>query len=352
MAGSLFLIDMLFRGVAIGCLAATGVAIARGPARTALRIAGGLFAAGVASYAVTASEVLRDALGPALAPFWLLSVMGAGLVWLFLTVLFEDRDVTARTLAPSGVLLAVGVVGLVAPEPVARGAWIVHNLIEAALALHALRFIVASWRGDLVEDRRRLRGPFLAAVMCYVVVLSGFEIAEMSGWTPDWRHGASAVSLGLFCLAGAATFLAPRDSLFGPVRRAPAAPVPADGADPQDRAIALRLDALMAEGEIWRREGLTIGALAEALAAPEHRVRRVINGVLGHRNFAAFVNARRIDAAKAALSDPANAGRTVAAIAFDLGFGSLGPFNRAFKDATGATPTEFRQQALAETPKA
>jgi len=37
----------------------------------------------------------------------------------------------------------------------------------------------------------------------------------------------------------------------------------------------------------------------------------------------------------------------VAAIAFDLGYGSLGPFNRAFRAATGATPTEWRRQALA-----
>ncbi|MDZ4776331.1 MAG: helix-turn-helix domain-containing protein [Alphaproteobacteria bacterium] len=86
----------------------------------------------------------------------------------------------------------------------------------------------------------------------------------------------------------------------------------------------------------WRR----------ALGAPEHRLRRVINGHLGHRNFAAFLNTRRIDAAKAALGGPENATRTIAAIAFDLGFGSLGPFNRAFKEATGLTPTEFRQQAL------
>ena len=31
---------------------------------------------------------------------------------------------------------------------------------------------------------------------------------------------------------------------------------------------------------------------------------------------------------------------------FDLGFGFIGPFNRAFKDATGMTPTEFRRAHL------
>ena len=99
--------------------------------------------------------------------------------------------------------------------------------------------------------------------------------------------------------------------------------------------------------EAWRREGLTIGDLARELDAPEHRPRRLINQRLGHRNFADFLNGHRIAAAQRRLADPAEARTTVAAIAFDLGFGSLGPFNRAFRAATGATPTDWRRQALA-----
>jgi AraC-like DNA-binding protein len=33
-------------------------------------------------------------------------------------------------------------------------------------------------------------------------------------------------------------------------------------------------------------------------------------------------------------------------MAFDLGYGSLGPFNRAFKADTGVTPTEWRRRTL------
>ena len=61
------------------------------------------------------------------------------------------------------------------------------------------------------------------------------------------------------------------------------------------------------------------------------------------------MNGHRIEAAKRRLGDAAEARTTVAAIAFDLGYGSLGPFNRAFRAATGSTPTEWRRQALAET---
>lgn len=34
-------------------------------------------------------------------------------------------------------------------------------------------------------------------------------------------------------------------------------------------------------------------------------------------------------------------------IALDAGFGSLGPFNRAFRAETGLTPTEFRRLSAA-----
>src|SRR4029077_20284515 len=99
--------------------------------------------------------------------------------------------------------------------------------------------------------------------------------------------------------------------------------------------------------DVWRREGLTIGQLAREVGITEHRLRHLVNVRLGHRNFAQYLNAHRIEVAKQHLADPASATRTVAEIAFDLGFGSLGPFNRAFGEMTGATPTVWRRQALA-----
>ncbi len=36
-------------------------------------------------------------------------------------------------------------------------------------------------------------------------------------------------------------------------------------------------------------------------------------------------------------------------IALDAGFGSIGPFNRAFKAHTGLTPTEYRRGHLGGT---
>jgi AraC-like DNA-binding protein len=126
------------------------------------------------------------------------------------------------------------------------------------------------------------------------------------------------------------------------------APAPASmDLGPADRLVLARLERAMDENEVWRGEDLSIGTLAALVGAPEHRLRRLINGVLGHRNFADYVNTRRIAAAKVALADPEQALKSVSAIAFELGFGSLGPFNRAFRADTSVTPTAWRQQACA-----
>ena len=45
---------------------------------------------------------------------------------------------------------------------------------------------------------------------------------------------------------------------------------------------------------------------------------------------------------KTALVDPSQKEVPILTIALDAGFGSLGPFNRAFREAEGMTPSEFR----------
>ena len=90
-------------------------------------------------------------------------------------------------------------------------------------------------------------------------------------------------------------------------------------------------------------------SLAARLAVPEYRLRRLINQRLGHRNFNAFINGLRLEQARRQLCDPARRDLPVLTIALDSGFQSIGPFNRAFKAATGLTPTEFRKENMADS---
>lgn len=114
---------------------------------------------------------------------------------------------------------------------------------------------------------------------------------------------------------------------------------------PAEMALLTKLQTSMKE-DIWREEGLTIRKLAETLDAPEHRLRKVINQGLGYRNFAAFVNEHRIGAACEVLADPVKADIPVITIAYEVGYASLGPFNRAFKDIVGESPTEYRKRSF------
>ena len=346
MHDSVVLIEFLLRGIAIGALAANGVAFFRAGTTLSMRIAGVLFFSSTIAYVVNSSPILRPMLGYYDAPLTLLSLGGGGYFWLFVITLFQDRKLTPPLLLPIAFLTAVGLVGVFTVPPLRNDVWIVHNLIEIALALHALYVIYESWRGDLVEARRLVRGPFLGLVTLYVITMSGIEIGEAVGVEAWWYSLVGGGVMALFCLAGCFVFLQTNAAIFGTT--APKTPQAFDAPriDPADRNSLEKLADVMDKGAGWKDENLTIGALAEKVGVPEHRLRRLINDNLGHRNFAAFVNIRRIEAAKQTLADPTQSRTTVAAIAFDLGFGSLGPFNRAFKEATGKTPTQWRRDTL------
>ena len=102
----------------------------------------------------------------------------------------------------------------------------------------------------------------------------------------------------------------------------------------------------MEEQKIYKKEGLTIRELAELMNEQEYRLRRLINGQLGFRNFNDFLNQYRINNACEILSDPAQTRKTILEIAYDLGYQSIGPFNKAFKDLKGATPTAYRKSKI------
>jgi AraC-like DNA-binding protein len=58
--------------------------------------------------------------------------------------------------------------------------------------------------------------------------------------------------------------------------------------------------------------------------------------------FSEYVLARRLEFARRLLADRRLAGRSIAAIAFEVGFADLSHFNRAFRKRYNATPTDVR----------
>lgn len=349
----LAILELLARGGAVGAFLGLAIIVIRGGTSPA-RVTGALFALAAASHTLTQwpGEEIDRALLWLWPPIWMFSVMGGGLFWAFARELFEDRArLSPFRFAPAALLLAVGAGIAFAAAP--QGFMLAHNILSAGFIAHALFIVAMGWRGDLVEARRRLRGPILAIAAIYALAVLFVQTGELFLGSAEGLSPLAALALLLLSLLSLAGFGRADPSLFGPAKNLGedeeyGEPEPA--AEPQltgeDAATVAALDRLMRNGRLYREEGLTISSLAIRLRTPEHRLRRLINQGLGHRNFSAFLNQWRLADAKGALSDASQASVPISTIALDAGFGSLGPFNRAFKAETGQTPTEFRAQVL------
>lgn len=369
------LIDTALRGALIALLAVLALALARDRPGSAAARLGTALCAGLVLYTLHAAPTFEAHAHPLVFVGVTALINGnAVLFWMFSRALLEDDFVPrAVHLAAWGALVLLGGV---------QCAWLVPARSIAAPAVDATLGTIplllgawvivsgaARWRADLVESRRQLRAVIVVGGSLY---LAGSALARLGSGSGRFDRAASlldvaalsaitaliAVSLlGLRRLTLFPVGPASADPVASPVAPDPSAiPVtrPAPSAEPgpadpdQDR-LAGALDRLMTEQCVYREEGLTITRLAQRLDVPEYRLRRLINGRLGHRNFNAYLNQYRLAEATAALRDPAQAHLPVLSIALTSGFQSIGPFNRAFKASTGLTPTEFRQRHRADS---
>ena len=349
-------VRLLLLGTAIGATLANAFGVWRAP-RMSVRWSGAIFFICVAAYAAKISTLGGPSrprpegwLLVADIPLTALSVATVGWFWLFMQTLFEDRRVRPWHTAIIVALALIGAAAVYTRDEVSRWIWLVSNIAQAALLVHTLLIVLRGWKTDLVETRRRLRGPFLAVVTVYTLVMRGLETWATFANSPPWFLIFNATTLALMCLLGTAIFLDPRLELFGAAARENQTPKSAPaGPDRATQADLDRLDKLMKAEQVWREEGLTIASLAVKLSMPEAHLRRLINDQLGYRNFPSFVNSHRIGEAKSRLADPGEARTPVSSIAYDIGFASLGPFNRAFREETGQSPSEWRREALGQS---
>jgi AraC-like DNA-binding protein len=281
------------------------------------------------------------------------SVLSPALFWLFAHVWFTDarrisRRVAAIVLAfsilPVAQLLFIQMSG-----DYSRVIWLV---VRVGMVGFGLAGMWIAWRGrdnDLVEPRRRFRSTIIWIIGGFVIWVSLIEIPVRRGLWYSSVIAMTEVAIVLTTFFVTAALYRFNQPYLFDASPAPMRP-PGEGnaaADPSPLARQLR--AHMLHERAYRADGLTIAALAGQLGEQEYRLRRLINGELGYRNFAAFLNGYRLAEVKEALADPAQADVPIITIALDAGFGSLGPFNRAFREAEGVTPSQYRQQKLADS---
>jgi AraC-like DNA-binding protein len=274
--------------------------------------------------------------------------------WLFCDSLFNDASASQRRALLTMVAVFVFMVLCLASYALVEGtpdnttekilfyAAYAGRLTFVALAIRA---IVSNWQDDLVASRRSLRGLFLASSASYITIVMLVEISLANRLQPALLETGNAVLMALVLLAVCSWFLVAAPSELFPVPSTVSkAKGPDSGALSHTEQTWLGALRHAMQGEhAYRRADLSIRTLSDELNIPEHLLRRLINQRLGYRNFRHYLNHFRLEEVAARLKNPEDERLPVLTIALDAGFASITPFNRAFRDAFGITPTEFRK---------
>lgn len=293
-------------------------------------------------------------LGSLAIPIWIAINLTPGLFTILAFSLFQDGQKFPRW------LYVVFIVQVFLEEPVLQ---ILHlNLIERdyllksvpailqiILTIFAIYWTVNNCREDLVEERRRLRMIFLLITGIYIItsVVLGRILATMQIVSPIISHMSLNLVCALLGIAGVfAMFRSGNHPFTEPGRPAP--PETKTAEIDRNRRDLEAIEEAFQKQHVYREGGLTVGSLAAKLAIPEYRVRRVIHQNLDYRNFNALVHDFRIKEASEYLASADNRNVPILTIALTVGYQSVNPFNRAFRELKGMSPSEFRAQALAE----
>ncbi|HEX4764448.1 MAG TPA: helix-turn-helix transcriptional regulator [Usitatibacter sp.] len=347
--------DLLLRAATFALAMAGAAAILLRPARRPANAYAAFAVGGIGAFMVASAPGAHATLGLGAFFFnaWCISTPAA--VWMLALVLFrEDARPGAAHLVVAGVLVCVTMAGdygryalgpLEGEPQAARALFVAGRLIAIALLLAACWQAISHWRADLVEQRRLVRAAFVTVIGAVFVALasSEFVFGGMGAPLPVLVVGHSLLLALAFVLL---QFVA-RGGVEGLLATAAPRPAPVPLAvvrgDGVEAALARRVVAAMVERRLWKRERLGIGDLAAELHTQEYLLRRAINRHLGYRNFNDFLHDYRLAEAARRLSDPAEARLPILTIALDCGYGSIGPFNRAFKARFEVTPTQYRQ---------
>jgi AraC-like DNA-binding protein len=260
--------------------------------------------------------------------------------WLFSNAAFDDSfRLKGWHVIPLGLALALGLSTFLysgAPWSVATG--IAGRLLSLAFILGALWIAFRSRRLDLVESRRKFRDWLTAIVGLYMMGVVAAEIAllgkEPTPVANTFNVAAILVVAHIACHALSTARVKALEAI--------PAPAPKEPGD-EDQPLLERLTKAMDEDFAYRKNGLSIAELATAISVSEHALRRLINHRLGFRNFNDFLNRYRVRDACRRLRAPATRTLPILTIAIDVGYNSITPFNRAFKELVGMTPTAYRE---------
>ncbi len=209
----------------------------------------------------------------------------------------------------------------------------VNHAIGLSLFVYVIYLCLNEYFDDLDNQRRNARLLLIALCVGYMCALTLFEFV-LRDVRNTWQFSLLN-SIFTFLLVG--FYFVKKTHSFTLVVKTPTAAVK------QQSEQVINLNEVMTQGA-FLKTNLTIGELAEQLEMPEHQLRLVINQELGFSNFSHYLNSYRIPHVCDVLKDPEKSQTPILTIALETGYGSIAPFNRAFKQQMGMTPTQYRNQ--------
>jgi len=345
-------VELILRVVGITLFALLSILLLRAKSSELKIKSGAWLAASVAAFFLTSMPGADALLGALVYPLTALCSTHAVWFWLFCMALFTDGARLRRGHIACLVLMALAGVTYQSAYDGGDTAATVRILgvgfSAAWLAFACLApftvFLGAS--GDLDPRRRRIRRWFVPGVSLYlaVVVVTQCVMLFRGHSTPTPLVLLNLLVLDAVGLLALSTFLRVRvHNWLEVIDNAPAVEL-----SRLEQHVLAHLNRRFTAERLYAREALTITGLASLLGTQEHLLRRVINQGLGFKNFNDFLHYHRLKEAAARLRDPAAQRLPVLTIALEAGYGSIGPFNRDFKERFGLTPTEYRRTPLAD----
>lgn len=289
--------------------------------------------------------MLGDALPGVKFLLYIASSVNCGLAWLLARALFRPGDMARWPAALVALLFMIGLFLIttknssLADGVFINGLYRVYTLISSTVLLMTM-LEAMDGIGRSTSAERTFRIIFMSVygfmLLFGVVWLRASSDGDPQAWQELARVGCATLAV---IGASAAVLYRSKHPLPVGISRTKQKTKSTVATDP---ALAENIRSLLVTEEIFRDPELKVADLSARLGQPEYKVTQCITGPLGYANFNRMMNHYRIEAAKDMLVDPAMAEHSILSIALDCGFGSIGPFNRAFKQQLGMTPSAFR----------
>ena len=180
-----------------------------------------------------------------------------------------------------------------------HGLWLIPFIALHTLMVGlALYVALKDWRTDLVESRRRARVSSVVVGGIVILLINAKEFYQLGTARSQFVDSVTTGVFFILVIAVCTRFLgitcywtqSATPEIF------PSAYPEEIGTSSGETGVLVidELERLMQEEKVFREEGFTIRSLGVELGVKEYRLRRLINGHLGYRNFNRFLNEYRV----------------------------------------------------------